>query len=187
MGFYKRPVINEQGTLYKNFLIARFECCRKGSNVVVQDRTFSLLPYKLIPYSKYSIPFIIKIFEMNQIEGKSITKIQELLSLFNDDPEKYIDLAQSTIFDLKKTILQVINKLLAVDYYQDFKEICVQLIDDNKLIAAFINFAQSFICYKLFHSIRGPCILGYDFYLTGGSYIKNSHFLFGTPSQFRIN
>jgi len=34
--------------------------------------------------------------------------------------------------------------------------------------------------------IRGPCALSYDFYLKGGGWLQNSHFLFGTPSQFKI-
>ncbi|KPA16586.1 hypothetical protein MHK_003196 [Candidatus Magnetomorum sp. HK-1] len=185
LGFYSRPVFDENGTFFKDLLIARFECLRKGSDIIVQHKTFSLLPYQLIPYCKYSIPFIIKILEMNHINDKSIMEIQEFLSKY-ENSNGYIDLAQSTIYKFKNIIVETINKLLAFAYYSEFNKNMLGLKTDNKRIIEFLTFALLFVCFKLFSLIRGPCALGYDFFLTGGGYIKNSHFLFGTPSQFRF-
>jgi len=56
---------------------------------------------------------------------------------------------------------------------------------DNKRIIEFITFASSFVCSQLSIKIRGPSALGYDFFLIGRGYVKNTPFLFGTPSQFR--
>jgi len=39
---------------------------------------------------------------------------------------------------------------------------------DNEIIIEFITFALSFVCFKLFFEIRGPCALGYEFLLIGG-------------------
>ncbi|MCL0038564.1 hypothetical protein M1N10_06100, partial [Thermodesulfovibrionales bacterium] len=52
-------------------------------------------------------------------------------------------------------------------------------------IKRFIEFAVRFSCLKIKPYIRGPCALSYDFYIEGGGYFLNSHFLFGTASQFR--
>ena len=185
LGFYSRPVFDENGTFFKDFLIARFECFQKGSDIIVQHKTFSLLPYHLIPYCKFSIPFIFKILEMNHINDKSVMDIQELLSKY-ENSDNYIDLAQSTIYKFKNIIEATINKILAFAYYPEFNKKLHDLKTDNMIIVEFITFALSFVCYKLLYEIRGPCALGYDFFLTGGGYIKNSQFLFGTPSQFRI-
>ena len=185
LGFYPRPVFDEHGTFFKNFLIARFECLRKGSDFIVQDKTFSLLPYQLIPYCKYSIPFIFKIMEMNYIDDKSIMEIQELLTKYENSND-YIDLAQSTIYRFKNLIEATISKLLVCGYYPEFNKNILDLKDDNKSIIEFITFALSFVCSKLLYEIRGPCALGYDFFLIRGDYVKNSYFLFGTASQFRF-
>jgi len=101
--FYPRPVFDEHGTFFKDFLIARFKCLRKGSDLIVQDKTFSLLPYHLIPYCKYSIPFIFKVMEMNYTDDHSIMEIQEVLSQLENSND-YIDLAQSTIYKFKNFI-----------------------------------------------------------------------------------
>ncbi|ETR69705.1 MAG: hypothetical protein OMM_03757 [Candidatus Magnetoglobus multicellularis str. Araruama] len=185
LGFYFRPVFDEHGTFFKDFPIARFECLRKGSNLTVPHKTFSLLPYQLIPYCKYSIPFIFKILEMKYINNKSTMKIQELLSKY-EDANGYIDLAQSTLFKFKNLIEATINKLLAFEYYPELIKNMLCLKTDNERITYFIKFALSFTCFKLSFKIRGPCTLGYDFFSIGGGHIKNSHFLFGTPSQFRF-
>ena len=112
-------------------------------------------------------------------------KIQELLSKY-EDANGYIDLAQSTMVKFKNIIEAAINKLLAFEYYPELIKNMLCLKTDNKRITYFITFALSFTCFKSFFEIRGPCALGYDFFSIGGGYIKNSHFLFGTPSQFRF-
>lgn len=180
LGFYFRPVFDEHGTFFKDFPIARFKCYQKGTNIIVQHKTFSLLPYQLIPYCKYSIPFIIKILKMEHINEKSVMEIQELLSN-HENSNGYIDLAQSTIYKFKDVIEDAITKLLAAAYYPVFNSNMLNLRTEKEKVIVFITFAMSFAYIKL----SGPCALGFVFFLTGGGYIKNSLFLFGTPSQFR--
>ncbi|MBC8179593.1 hypothetical protein H8E88_00575 [candidate division KSB1 bacterium] len=82
IGYYHRPVLDENGTYYKAFPIARFLCYRKGDKPIVNHRTFSLFPYQLVPYSKYSIPFIFKVLNKIYINDKSIMEVQSYLSGF---------------------------------------------------------------------------------------------------------
>lgn len=184
IGYYERQVIDENGTYYKAFPIARFLCNRKGGKPIVNHKTFSLFPHQLVPYSKYSIAFIFKVLKLNCVDDKSIMQIQTYLSGF-DETGIYIDLSASSIHGFKKFILEVINKLLSSAYYRGAEKL-LQDSSDNRRIKAFIKFAEAFCCYKINPCIRGPCALSYDFYMQGGSWFRNSHFLFGTPSQFRI-
>jgi len=179
--YYHRGVIDEEGTYYKAFPISRFLCRRRG-NPIVKHRTFSLLPYQLVPYTKYSIPFIIKTLKLAYVEGNSIKKLQDYLAGFHE--HQYIDLSRSSFYGFKAFILKSIDKMLASGYHQE-AEGKLQEPHPNKRIRAFIEFAEEFISDKVNPSIRGPCALGYDFYIRSGGYLSNGYFLFGTPSQFR--
>ncbi|MCL6579288.1 MAG: hypothetical protein K6T73_07875 [Candidatus Bathyarchaeota archaeon] len=182
IGYYHRGVIDEKGTYYKAFPIARFLCRRKG-NPIVKHRTFSLLPYQLVPYTKYSIPFIIKTLKLVYVEDNSVKELQDYLAGFHE--HQYIDFSRSSFYGFKAFILKCIDKMLASGYHQE-AEGKLQKPHPNKRIRAFIEYAEGFTSDKTNPSIRGPCALGYDFYIRGGGYLSNSYFLFGTPSQFRI-
>ena len=184
IGYYKRPVIDENGTYYKAFPIARFLCRRKGNTPIVNHRTFSLLPYQLVPYSKYSILFIFKVLKSIYVEDKSIMEVQTYLSNF-EKTGIYVDLSASSIYGFKKLVVEAINKLLSSTYYPDAEKLLQQPSDKNR-IKALIRFAQAFRCYKISPCIRGPCALSYDFYMQAGGWLRNSYFLFGTPSQFKM-
>lgn len=75
--------------------------------------------------------------------------------------------------------------MLIAGYYSDAEDI-FQIVIPNERIKLFIEYADGFRSDKSEPSIRGPCALGYDFYIQGGSFFLNSHFLFGIASQFRI-
>jgi len=182
IGYYYRGVIDEAGTYYKAFPVARFLCRRKGSTPVVRHKTFSLLPYQLVPYTKYSIPFIIKTLKLAYVEDNSVKELQDYLAGFQE--HQYIDFSRSSFYEFKAFILKSIDKMLAGGYYQE-AEGELQEPHTNKRIKAFIEFSKGFTSDKTIPSIRGPCALGYDFYIRGGGYLSNGYFLFGTPSQFR--
>lgn len=181
IGYYYRGVIDENGTYYKAFPIARFLCRRKG-NPIVKHRTFSLLPYQLVPYTKYSIPFIIKTLKLAYIDDNSVKELQDYLAGFHE--HQYIDFSRSSFYAFRTFILKTIDKMLAAGYYQEAGR-KLQETHPNKRIRAFIAYADGFPSDKTNPSIRGPCALGYDFYIRGGGYFSNGYFLFGTPSQFR--
>lgn len=184
IGYYYRCVVDEKGTYFKAFPIARYLCRGRGTARIVKHRTFSLLPYQLVSYSKYSIPFIINALKRVYCGGSSVERLLDYLASF--EPGQYIDLSASAFYAFRSFILKCINKLLAVGFYKEARELSgIQSRSDNQRIKVFLVFAEEFTCSKIDPAIRGPCALGYDYYIKGGGHIKNGHFLFGTPSQFR--
>ncbi len=183
LGFYYKRVVDERGTYYKAFPIARFQCKRKGGCPIVKHRTFSLLPYQLVPYTKYSIPFIIKTLKKINIEERSINEILEYWAVSNEHGT-YFDLERARVHGFKRLIKETINKILTSGYYEEAQR-RIQGSSEKQRIKGFIEYSEEFCCYKVEPCIRGPCGLSYDYYKNGGSYISNSYFLFGTPSQFR--
>lgn len=180
--YYYRGVIDEKGTYYKAFPIARYLCNRKGKALQVKDSTFSLLPYQLIPYTKYSIPFIINALKKVYAKDSSVKGLLDYLASFGS--EAYMDLSVSTFYAFRTFILTVIDKMLATGFY---REVAAQLQTPSgkERLRIFLVFAEDFTCFKIKPEIRGPCALGYDYYMQGGGHVRNAHFLFGTPSQFR--
>jgi len=176
LGCYHRQAIDEYGTYYKAFPIARFECHGLGNVPVGSHRTFSLLPYQLIPYVKYSLPFIIKCLKSVSGEGHSVTHLLDYLA---EREHEYMDLSRSSFYHFRTFVLRCVDKMLAVGVYRESEEL-FQCPASACRLHAFIRFAEEFTCHKTDSPIRGPCALGYDFYLTSGRY-----FLFGTPSHHR--
>lgn len=183
IGYYYRPVIDEHGTYYKAFPIARYLCNRKGTAIAVRHRTFSLLPYQLIPYVKYSIPFIVK--ALRNVYGEDSCSVKELLDyLAGAEAGQYVDLSISAFQAFKSFILKCIDKMLAMGFYEEV-QLPLQSPSERQRIKVFLVFAENFTCHEASVLIRGPCALGHDFYREDGGYRKNGHFLFGKPSQFR--
>jgi len=152
----------------------------KGGRRQAPHRTFSLLPYQLVPYSKYSIPFIIETVKKRHIEGLSLYELQDYLSSLGEGDILSISTCQ--VLRFQALITEAVEKIMASGYYQDFE---ANTDTEEGLLRGFLVFTECFECVKSTHPIRGPCGLSYDFYLSGGSYFRNAPFLFGTPSQFR--
>jgi len=182
IGYYCRGVIDEQGTYYKAFPIARYLCNRKGTALSANHRTFSLLPYQLVPYSKYSLPFILNALRKVYGEDSSVKELLDYLAGFGT--QEYIDLSASAFYAFRVFILTAIDKMLAMGFYTEITA-QLQTPSEGQRIRVFLFFAEDFICSKHDPEIRGPCALGYDYYMEDGGYMRNAHFLFGTPSQFR--
>jgi hypothetical protein len=181
--YYTREVVDENGKFYKDFPIAQFICNRKGNNIKVGHKTFSLLPYQLIPYRKYSIYFTIESCKSRNKEGKSINGVLDHLAGIAEDD---LSINGNQILRMDTLIEEAIDKILASGYYPEFDTTLHQHSSGEGRIKNFIEYAEGFECLKGICDIKGPCALGYDFYLSGGGYYKNAHFLFGTASQFRL-
>lgn len=173
--YYHRHVVEENGKKYTDFPIARFLCKKK-------KKTFSLLPYQLVPYYKYSIRFIFLALQLQYIEEEKDTEILNKLSSL--DEKDFLDIDESQLKDFSLFGEQSLSKLLATNYFPAFREI-ISKSDVKKRLARFIEFAKEFESTKSEIMIRCPCALGFDFYLSGGGYLENAQFLFGIPSQFR--
>lgn len=195
IGYYHRPAIDEKGRFYKDFPVARFLCHGKGAVSIVNHRTFSLLHYHLIPYYKYSIPFLIKVMESRHIDQMTLQVLSDYIMEFTatgpvGTDYEYIELSPSSILSLEPLIEEAINKIIMSQYYQKVRQqwMWQKTFDSDSEpigIKGFLEFCREFECRKTHPPIRGPTALSYDFYITGGAYKRNSYFLFGTPSQFR--
>jgi len=183
IGYYERKVIDENGTYYARFPIARYKCQGKGSQKIVKDKTFSLLPYQLVPYTKYSIPFIIKSLKLKCIDGLSTYELQDYLARFGE--EEILSISTNQLLGFQETVMEAVHKIMTTNYYPELNAEEFQKSSDLERLRAFLEFSQEFECLKVEPCIRGPCGLGYDFYLQGGGYFKNAWFLFGTPYQLR--
>ena len=182
IGYYCRGVIDERGTYYNAFPIARYLCNGKGTALTVKDRTFSLLPYQLVPYSKYCIPFIVNVLMKVYGEDSSVKELLDYLAGFK--AQEYTDLSANVFYGFRAFILTAIDKMLAMGFYKELRA-QLQTPSEKQRIRAFLFFAEDFSCCRTDIEIRGPCALGYDYYMKDGGYMRNAHFLFGTPSQFR--
>jgi hypothetical protein len=137
---------------------------------------------------------VIKVLKSRHIERMTLEVLQKYISDFTatgpvGTDYDNIELTFSRIFVFQSLIKGAISKILVNQYY---KKVIghwqrQKVVDNNnELIKAFLEFCTEFECHITNPPIRGPCALSYDFYLKGGAYVRNSRFLFGTPSQFRV-
>lgn len=117
-------------------------------------------------------------------DGLSIAKVQDYLANFGKDDILTISVGQLLYF--KEIVLEAVHKITASGHYQELEQEIFAKSQDDEIVVAFLKFASTFECHKVEPSIRGPCGFGYDFYLNEGGFLQRAHFLFGTPSQFRI-
>jgi len=192
LGYYYRQVIDEKGKYYHDFPVPRFVCRRKGKHAKINHvthKTFSLLHYHLIPYSIYSLPFVVKVLQSRYIDGMTVENIQSIhgyLGNITSSEDNYKEVSASGIFAFKNLFVKAITKILVNGYYPRLSDELAGTSQETVRIKVFLAFCLDFICQKYIPPIRGPCALSYDFYITGGSYLRNAFFLFGTPSQFRL-
>jgi hypothetical protein len=156
IGFYYRGVVDEKGRYFKYFPVPRFLCQREGVPVV-DHKTFSLLHYHLIPYHKYSIPFMIKVLKSRHIEPRTLEILIKYIADFTatgpvGTDYEYIELTFSRIFAFQDIIKGAINKILVNQYYKDiigrWQRQKVFNNNVNELIKAFLEFCLEFECHK---------------------------------------
>lgn len=174
LGSYHRQVVDENGTYYKEFPIIRFKCNRKGLKTT-RHRTFSLLPSPLVPYSKYSLPFVFKAMKEWKLHGKSAKEVLDELTLMEETG--VICVNPSTLYQFEKLLITATEKILTTGFLQEIHS-SLNNPDEETRIRTFLGFFDE--------RIRAPSSIAYQFYLHGGGYRKNAAFLFGTPSQFRF-
>ncbi|MGA1825677.1 MAG: hypothetical protein ACMUIP_13545 [bacterium] len=135
-------MVDEKSTYFKEFPIARFKCRGKGWKKESKGKTFSLLPYQLVPYIKYSIPFILKVLKARYINELSIYKVQEYIDSFMGNT--FLTLDADQFYMLRQVVEEAIDKMLMMNFYKENKE----LFDckGNKLLECFIACAEHFVC-----------------------------------------
>lgn len=120
--------------------------------------------------------------------GLSLTKLLDYIAEFSETETGYIELSINRLYSFRDLLDKAIQKLLMARNYREFlcrSQKCNEW--ERESIKIFLEYSEAFECCKISPCIRGPCGLSYDFYLDGGSFRRNSYFLFGTASQFRIS
>lgn len=161
-GYYYRQVIDESGTFFKSFPIARYLCRRKGK-ARLKDLTFSLLPEQLIPYRKFSTAFLLAVAEFRS--GHSISKSLEQFYPILTTAEQLADIGE-----IVQTAIEKLKISLLLSFETSLSE--------------FITYCQGYVS-ETDENIRGPTGLSRDYYIRNGGYYRNSQFLYGRASQFR--
>ncbi len=119
-----------------------------------------------------------KIMRLWLLHNKSIKEVIDYISEL--DKSRLLCTCAVNLYSFFAVILNSIEKLFICGYY---KRLCNLLnsYDKKTMIKNFLWYLEG----KFDGKARAPCIFGYNFYCRCGGYKKNSHFLYGTPSQFR--
>jgi hypothetical protein len=128
----------------------------------VKARTFSLLPWQLIPYRKYIIDFVLAVtsFQLKHSNNQTLDhfypEIKESSELYS-----FNKLLSGSIEKLK------IKKMISFEFnFKTFIDYCLNYVSESD------------------EKIRGPSGLSWDYYRMNGGYYENSQFLFGCAAQF---
>lgn len=176
MGYYRRHVLTEAGELVTDFPIARYRCRRRGARRHWHRHvTFSILPHVLVPYARVSLPYLEKMVQLyrdlgqdvdtlvKRYGGPALTFLEESWSLLTEGHGK-LKATRRSWPGLNLPATNARADLLGTFW--------MQLVD--------------FAYVPDHRPLRGLSALGLDFYHRGGGWQLDAHFLWGTPSQFRL-
>lgn len=182
--FYRRKRVYWNGRVYTNVLIIRFECNRLNPNVAVgSHRTFSLLPYPLIPYCPYPIPYILKIARiLAENDDNAYQSVRTLEARYEQvNPEMGTiawigDLVHKSQDKLNRLSHQIRDRIgwrmpLSMPYRDQ--------------LSHFISFVTNYRSQQVAGSIATNRDLSYDYFhlFQQERPFMQRDFLFGTPSQ----
>jgi len=111
IGFYTRKQVVVDNKIYENVPIARWLCQRKGYKKSTH-KTFSLLPFQLIPYHRHGLNFIVDTVNFHHRQGTSLERTKRLMSDMgvNDD----LSLENNHIHDFMNIFSQALLKLTSI-------------------------------------------------------------------------
>lgn len=159
LGYYYRQVIDEKGRYYRDFPVPRFVCRRKENHAIVNHvnhKTFSLLHYHLVPYSAYSLPFVVKVLQSRYLDGMTIESIQDYLGDITTSEDDYKELSASGIFAFKSLFLKAITKILVIGYYPELSDKLVGTNQETVRIKIFLTFAWILFARNIPHWFGDP-------------------------------
>jgi hypothetical protein len=184
--FYTRATVYFGDVVYNDVPIGRFLCSRRNPDVPAgTHRTFSLLPYPLVPYSPYALNTMLTLAAALGAHADNAYQTSQTLTTthehLNPDPP--------TLGRIKSRLLEALHKL------KRLPEKFQQLLNSNnssdrrtmETLADFITLLVSYSSPARGIGVSGACGLSYDwFYVFQAAlpYMQRD-FLIGTPSQKR--
>lgn len=170
--------------IYFHFPIMRFLCRDKG-NLKSKHKTFSLLPYPLVPYQQTGLEVMLETVK-HQHAGKSLKQTKDHISQMGVNTDLPLDDKQ--IHNFWKIFTDAFIKLITVP---QLKHRLRQMPGFNHAdpigsVIAFIDSYQPSLPGLLADNGAPIVILAQEFffYFQTGAWF-NRNFLFGTPSQHR--
>ena len=177
IGYYFRYYIDIETGVILLIAITRYKCQRKGK-ASLKDKTFSLLPYFLIPYHRLTINSYMYIWRNKLIKNKSKSTISdEVTGSFKIDKElnyeeRYIDRSLSLF-------RQTVSKI--IDFLNRNNQDIIFLKGKEKLEEAWLFLATFKDDSGIYSGAPGFSIYSYE---KQGGYRTNPQFMFGTAYQF---
>lgn len=183
IGFYYRKKVIVKYKIYENVPIARWLCQRKGTGKS-QHKTFSLLPFPLIPYHRHGLNLIVATVNFHHHHGASLEQTKSFISSNGVDND--IPLENNHIHDFNNIFSQALLKLSAI---AELKQQISQARDWDSsdpigTMLQFINSYQSrfLATQQLQASHAEQLALDFLYHFQTNDYFDR-HFLFGSPSQ----
>ncbi len=183
IGFYKRKKVIVEYKIYEDVPIARWLCQRKGPGKP-QHKTFSLLPYPLIPYHRHGLNIIVDTVNFHHHNGTTLEQTKAFISSNGVDTD--IPLENNQIHDFMKIFSQALLKLTTVaELKQQISQ--ASYWDSSDPIGTMLNFIAgyqtSFSTTQQLHASNAEQLaLDFLYHFQTDDYCYR-HFLFGTPSQ----
>lgn len=183
IGFYERKQVVVDNKIYEHVPIARWLCQRKGSRLA-QHKTFSLLPYPLIPYHRHGLNVIVDTVDFHHHHGSSLVQTKDFISSNGVDSD--IPLENNQIHDFNNIFSQAWLKLNTnVELKQHINP--ASDWDSSDPIAAMLKFIAGYqSCFPTTQQLQASqaeqLALDFLYHFQTGDYCQR-HFLFGTPSQ----
>lgn len=185
MQFYTRDAVYFGDTVYENVPVGRFICYRLNPNLPPgTHRTFSLLPYPLVPYSPYALPTTIELVSALSAHADNAYQTSQVLASqhenLNPDP--------TTLGRIQRRLVEALRKLQRLP--EKFQQMLHQNMSSNsRSLETLADLITLLISYhsQVLREVSGACALSYDwFYVFQAelSYMVRD-FLVGTPSQGR--
>lgn len=160
-GYYCRPAYTKDNQFIKDLPIRRGFCRKKKI-------TFSLLPQQLIPYSKYPLKLITDILDIWVRAGKNIYRTMNNICHVGEQDEATDEMGNSHIYYFRRVFERAREKFIL--WRKEARSYKI----------------EKFIRYCQMYRPQQSEGLSLEYYSNNGSYVKSSHFLFGTASQFRF-
>jgi hypothetical protein len=111
IGFYKRKTVVVDNKIYENVPIARWLCHQQGTRKS-KHKTFSLLPYPLIPYHRHGLNVTVDTVNFHHQNGTTFKQTKSFISSNGVDTD--IPLENKHIHNFNKTFSQALLKLTSV-------------------------------------------------------------------------
>jgi hypothetical protein len=183
--FYTRATVYFGDAVYRNVPVGRFICYRLNPNVPSgTHRTFSLLPYPLVPYSPYALPTTIELVSALSAHADNAYQTSQTLA----SQHEHLNPDPTTLGRLQRRLLEALRKLQSLP--EKFQRMIRQnQAPEGRTLETLADLLTLLVSYhsQVLLEVSGACALSYDWFYVFQAELPYMarDFLVGTPSQKR--